>query len=96
MTAKAPARPLSPSKKARVLRLIPTIDKPLTTNCMDVNVKLKRALAAARTGATAGAMIVALDDDGNWSVDLAGKLVHDDDTLFLIAARVFGACLVSK
>jgi hypothetical protein len=63
---------------------------------MDVKVKMKRAFDNARVGATAGAMIIELDHHGNWSVDLAGKLVHDDDTLFLIAGRVFGACLVSK
>jgi hypothetical protein len=96
MTATVHPPPLSPRKKARVLRLIPTIDKPLDTNGIDVTVKLKRALHAARSGSTAGAMIVALDHQGGWSVDLAGQLVHDDDTLFLIASRVFGACLVSK
>jgi hypothetical protein len=89
--------PLLPRKnKARVLRLIPTINKPLDTNCTDVTVKLKRALHAARSGTTAGAMIVALDHQGGWSVDLAGQLMHDDDTLFLIASRMFGACLVPK
>lgn len=88
--------PISQLHKARVLRLIPTIDKPLSTNCMDVAVKLKRALQTAKTGATAGAVIIALDDQGGWSVDLAGQLVNDDNTLFLIASRVFGACLLSK
>jgi hypothetical protein len=94
MTAKVPSRPLPLSKKARVLRLVPTIDKPLTTNCMDVTVKLKQALETARAGATSGAVIIALNPQGDWSVDLAGQLVHDDDTLFLIASRMFGACLV--
>jgi hypothetical protein len=63
---------------------------------MDVKVKLKRALDAARTGATSGAVIIALNPQGDWSVDLAGQLVHDDDTLFLIVTRMFGACIVSK
>jgi hypothetical protein len=63
---------------------------------MDVKVKLKRALDAARTGATSGAVIIELSHHGDWSVDLAGQLVHDDDTLFLIISRMFGACLVSK
>ncbi|RXZ36755.1 hypothetical protein D9O50_09800 [Oxalobacteraceae bacterium CAVE-383] len=88
--------PISQPHKARVLRLIPTIDKPLTTNCMDVAVKLKRALQIAKTGATTGAVIIELNSQGDWSVDLAGQLVHDEDTLFLIASRVFGACLISK
>jgi hypothetical protein len=96
MTATVHPPPLFPRNKARVLRLIPTIDRPLDTNGTDVTVKLKRALHAARSGTTAGAMIVALDHQGGWSVDLAGQLVHDDDTLFLIASRVFGACLVTK
>jgi hypothetical protein len=96
MTATVHPPPLSPLQKARVLRLIPTIDKPLTTNCMDVTVKLKRALHAAKPGATAGAMIIALDHQGGWSVDLAGQLVHDDDTLFLITSRMFSACLAPK
>jgi hypothetical protein len=89
--------PPSPAKtKARVLRLVPTINKPLTTNCMDVAVKLKRALHTAQSGATTGALIIALDQQGEWSVDLAGQLVHDDDTLCLIVSRMFGACMVSK
>jgi hypothetical protein len=96
MTAKVRPPPISSLRKAPVLRLIPTIDKPLTTNCMDVTVKLKRALHAARSGTTAGALIIALDHQGGWSVDLAGQLVHDDNMLLLIASRMFGACLASK
>jgi hypothetical protein len=96
MTATVLPPPPSPLHKAPVLRLVPTIDKPLPINCMDVTVKLKRALRAAQSGTATGAMIVVLDHQGEWSVDLAGQLVHDDDTLFLIASRVFGACLVSK
>jgi hypothetical protein len=96
MTTKTPSRPRSPSQKVRVLRITPTIDKSLTKNCTDVAVKMTRALENARVGATSGAVIVVLDNDGNWSVDLAGKLMHDQDTLFLITGRMFGACLVSK
>jgi hypothetical protein len=96
MTVTVLPPPVSPQHKARVLRLIPTIDKPLTSNCMDVTVKLKRALHTARSGATAGAIIVELDHQGGWSVDLAGQLLQDDDTLFLIASRMFAACLLPK
>jgi hypothetical protein len=96
MTATVHPPSISSLKKSRVLRLIPTIDKPLTTNCMDVTVKLKRALHAAKSGAVAGAIIVLLDHEGGWSVDLVGQLVHDDNTLFLITSRMFGACLASK
>ncbi|RXZ36645.1 hypothetical protein D9O50_09110 [Oxalobacteraceae bacterium CAVE-383] len=96
MTAKVPPPPLPLPHKAKVLRLIPTIDKPLATNCMDVAVKLKRALQTAKTGVTTGAVIIELNSQGDWSVDLAGQLVHDEDTLFLIASRVFGACLLAK
>ncbi|RXZ38453.1 hypothetical protein D9O50_02670 [Oxalobacteraceae bacterium CAVE-383] len=63
---------------------------------MDVAVKLKRALQTAQSGATTGALIVALDQQGEWSVDLAGQLLQDDDTLCLIACRMLGACLASK
>jgi hypothetical protein len=96
MTTKEQPPPRPPQQKARVLRLVPTINKPLNTNCTDVTVKLKRALRDAQAGATAGAMIVALNHQGEWSVDLAGQLVHDDNTLFSIASRVFGACIVAK
>jgi hypothetical protein len=89
--------PLLPQKNtARVLRLIPTIHKPLDTNCTDVTVKLKRALHRAQSGATTGALVIALDQQGEWSIDLAGQLLHDDDTLCLIACRMLGVCLASK
>jgi hypothetical protein len=96
MTTKVPSSPPSPQHKARVLRLVPTIDKPLSRNCLDVTTRLKRALATARVGRTSGAVIIELDNHGNWSVDIAGKLAADPDTLFLIAGRVFGACLSSS
>jgi hypothetical protein len=89
--------PLLPQKnKARVLRLIPTINKPLDTNGTDVTVKLKRALRKAQSGATTGALVIALDHQGGWSVDLAGQLQYDDATLCLIACRMLGVCVVSK
>ncbi|MDB5990554.1 MAG: hypothetical protein JWQ10_1957 [Herbaspirillum sp.] len=87
---------LPPQNKARVLRLIPTINKPLNTNCTDVTVKLKQALRTAQSGATTGALVIALDCHGEWSIDLAGQLRHDDDTLCLIACRMLGVCLASK
>lgn len=82
--------------KARVLHLAPTIDNPLDTNSMDVAVKLRRALRTAQTGATTGAVLIELDQHGEWSVERAGELSYDDDTLFLIICRMFGACMVLK
>lgn len=92
MTVKSRS-PRASSRKAPVLRLIPTITKPLNVNCSEVTVKLKRALTTAQSGATAGALVVALDQEGHWSIDLAGQLRHDSDTLCLIACRLLGACL---
>ena len=96
MTAKAHPPSRSPRRKAPVLQLLPDIDNPLTTNCMDVIVKLKNALQSAQSGIIEGAVIIALDRQGYWSVDRAGQLTEDEDTLFLIAGRMFGACLMSK
>jgi hypothetical protein len=96
MTATVHPPPFPPRKTPRVLRLIPAINKPLDTNCTDVTVKLKRALHKAQSGATTGALVIALDHHGEWSIDLAGQLLHDDDTLCLIACRMLGVCLVSK
>jgi hypothetical protein len=96
MTETVHPPPLPPQRKARVLRLIPTIHQPLDTNCTDVTVKLKRALRTAQSGATTGALVIALDHEGGWSVDLAGQLLHDDDTLCLIACRMLGVCLTAK
>jgi hypothetical protein len=96
MTSTVHPPPVPPQNTARVLRLIPTIRKPLDTNCTDVTVKLKRALRKAQTGATTGALVIALDHQGGWSIDLAGQPLHDDDTLCLIACRMLGVCLVSK
>jgi hypothetical protein len=96
MTATIHPPSLPSPHKAPVLRLIPTINKPLSTNCMDVTVKLKRALRAAQLVAAVGALIVVVDSQGEWSVDLAGQLVHDEDTLLLIASRMYGACLAPK
>jgi hypothetical protein len=96
MTASVHPPPVPPQSKARVLRLIPKIHKPLDTNCTDVTVKLKRALSKAQSGAATGALVIALDHHGGWSVDLAGQLLHDDDTLCLIACRMLGVCLASK
>jgi hypothetical protein len=96
MTATVHPPLASPKNTARVLRLIPTINKPLDTNCTDVTVKLKRALRKAQSGATTGALVIALDHQGGWSIDLAGQLQHDDETLCLIACRMLGVCLTAK
>jgi hypothetical protein len=96
MTATVHPPPVPPQSTARVLRLIPTINKPLDTNCTDVTVKLKRALRTAQSGATKGALVIALDHQGGWSIDLAGELLYDDDTLCLIACRMLGVCLTTK
>jgi hypothetical protein len=94
-TTKRPPR-LPAKKKAPVLRLVPIINKPLNTLCTDVTVKLKRALHTAQSGATVGALVIALDHKGGWSVNLAGQLVQDDSTLCLIACRLLGACLAPE
>lgn len=94
-----PAKPRSPRSsgtKAAVLRLVPSITKPLNTNCSEVAVKLKRALTTAQSGATVGALVVALDQEGHWSADLAGQLAYDSDTLSMIVCRLLGGCLAIK
>ena len=96
MTAKARSSSRSPRRKAPVLNLLPETDNPLTTNGVDVIAKLKQMLQAAQSGVIEGGVFVALDRQGYWSVDRAGQLVDDEDTLFLIAGRMFGACLMSK
>lgn len=96
MTAKRHPSPSSPSHKIFDSRLSPAFKKQLRINCKDVSIKLKRARRNAKSGATTGAMIIALNRKGEWSLDLAGQLMHDDDALFLIASRVFGTCLVSQ
>jgi hypothetical protein len=96
MTAKVPSPLVSNKSTARVLGLVPTIHKPLDTDCTDVVAKLKRALRKAQSGATSGALVIALDHHGAWSVDLAGKLQHDDETLCLIVCRMLGVCLTAN
>jgi hypothetical protein len=71
------------NKQSPVLRLI--INKPLNSNCAEVTVKLKRALTTAQSGATVGALVIALDEQGHWTADLAGQLRHDGETLCQIA-----------
>ncbi|MDB5774173.1 MAG: hypothetical protein JWP38_306 [Herbaspirillum sp.] len=41
--------------------------------CSDVAAKLKRALNAAQAGETAGALLVALNKDGEWTASLAAN-----------------------
>jgi len=84
----------APSKP--VPRLPSTINKPLSADGVEVTRKLKTALATAKTGTTVGALIVALDQSGEWTVDLCGQLVPDSDTLCLIACRILVECVASK
>jgi hypothetical protein len=96
MIAKVHSPLTSPKKHSERSTSRPYNPPPLDTNCTDVTAKLKRALRKAQSGATAGALIIALDHRGAWSVDLAGQLLHDDDTLCLITCRMLGACLAAK
>lgn len=69
---------------------------PLKANRADVVDKLKRALDAAQAGETNGAMIVWLNKEREWTVSLAGKLRYDENTVCLIASRIFGACITGE
>ena len=74
-----------------------TSDHPLqNANRADVVAKLKRALNAAQAGETNGAMLVWLNKEKEWTVSLAGKLRYDEDTVCLIASRIFGACITGE
>jgi len=91
------AHPPRPSRrKAPVLRLNPTITQPLNDHCSEVTVKLKGALTTAQSGATAGVLVVALDQEGGWTADLGGQLRHDSEILCQIVCRLLGACLAIK
>ena len=98
MTVKLRApRALSAKKaKAQVLRLIPTITKPLSANCYEVVSKLKKALVTAQSGATVGALVVTVDKEGYWSTDLAGQLMYDRDILGQLALRLLGVCTATE
>lgn len=89
-------KPIKVESSKAIPPLVPTINKPLTAHGIEVTRKLKSALATAQTGATVGALIVALNKSGEWTADLAGQLVPDSDTLCLIACRMLGGCLASK
>lgn len=83
----------TPRRKAPVLSITPPTDKPLNAECSEVSRKLRKALKTTQSGTTVGALIIALDETGAWSVDLAGRLDRDRDTLCVIACRVLGECL---
>jgi hypothetical protein len=88
--------PNAPRAKAKVLRLVPTINKPLNANCCEVVSKLKRALIPAQSGATVGALIVTIDKEGYWSTDLAGQMMYDREILCQIACRLLGLCMTTE
>jgi hypothetical protein len=86
----------SPKKHSKRSTSRPHNPQPPDSNCTDVTAKLRRVLRKAQSGTTTGALVVALDRQGAWSVDLAGQLLHDDGTLCLIVCRMLGACLTAK
>jgi hypothetical protein len=96
MTAKAPQRPRSSTHKAPVFRLVPTITKPLSKNCFEVVSKLKKTLVTAQAGATVGALVVTIDDEGYWRTELAGELMYDKDVLCQFACRLLGVCVTTE
>jgi hypothetical protein len=89
-------RPRTAKRKAPVLRLISSVHKRLDPNGRDVTARMQRALDVARTGATAGAVIIEVDQQGHWSIDLAGRLRYDSDLLNVIVCRFMGACLLTQ
>jgi hypothetical protein len=95
MTVK-PRSPRTPNTKASVLRLIPTITKPLSANCYAVVSKLKKTLVTAQSGAIAGALVVTVDKEGYWRTELAGQLMYDREILCQIAFRLLGVCMAPE
>jgi hypothetical protein len=95
MTVK-PRSPRAPNTKAQVLRLIPTITKPLNADCFEVVSKLKKTLITAQSGATVGALVVTIDKEGYWSTKLAGRLMYDKDILWQIACSLIGVCMATE
>jgi hypothetical protein len=85
--------PNTPRTEAQVLRLVPTINKPLSADSYEVVSKLKRALIPAQSGATVGALVVTVDKEGYWSTDLAGQMMYDREILSQIAFRLLGVCI---
>lgn len=63
---------------------------------MDVAAKLKRALRTAQSGNTSGALIIALDHAGDWSVELAGRFQEDEGAVCQIACSMLDACLSAE
>lgn len=93
VTVQPPPPPPLVKNKARVLQLVPPGSKLLDTDAKDVTAKLKRALCTAQSGNTSGAMIIALDQAGGWSVELAGRFQEDEGTVCQIACSMLDACL---
>jgi hypothetical protein len=88
--------PNMPRTEAQVLRLVPTINKPLSANCYEVVSKLKKVLIPAQAGVTVGALVVTVDKEGYWSTDLAGQMMYDREILCQIAFRLLGVCMAPE
>ncbi|MDB5775193.1 MAG: hypothetical protein JWP38_1326 [Herbaspirillum sp.] len=86
-TTKRPHRP------SRSTSTIPTFEIPVEAYRSEVVVKLERALEAAESGDTIGALIVAFDHDGKWTADLAGQLRFDRQALNTVVFRMRDACM---
>jgi hypothetical protein len=95
MTVK-PRSPRAPSAKAKIVRLVPTITKPLNADCFEVVSKFKKKLLTAQSGATVGALVVTIDKDGYWSTELAGQMMYDKDILCQIASRLLDVCMTTE
>ena len=95
MTVKS-LSPRASRTKAQVLRLIPTITKPLSANCYEVVSQLKKALTTAQSGATVGALVVTVDKEGYWRTDLVGQQMYDREILCQIAFRLLGVCMATE
>jgi hypothetical protein len=97
MTVRSPSpRSRKSTHKASVIRLVPTINKPLDANSSEVVRKLKKALTTAQSGATQGALVVTVDQDGYWTTDLAGQTMYDKEILCQIAFRLLGVCMAAE
>jgi predicted esterase YcpF (UPF0227 family) len=97
MTVRSPSpRSRKSTHKASVLRLVPMINKPLNADCTEVVRKLKKSLVTAQSGATQGALVVTVDQEGYWSTDLAGQMMYDKEILCQIAFRLLGVCMAAE
>ncbi len=78
----------SPPSNARVSRLVPIINKPISKNGCRVVAKLKKAMISAQSGKAIGALIITVDKDGYWTSEIAGQMMCDRDLLRQIGARL--------